>query len=109
MRAPQAIFLWMDFFFGKEVFFVHSDTTVQKRLSRGSENIYIYFSAPRTENRAKKRGFSTNLGPRNGQNGQNGSFWPIFGDFGDLLRNELPTLNPPSPWTPKVVFEVPGI
>ena len=72
--------------------------------------MYTYiFQTPRTENRAKKGTFSTNFDPRNGKNGQNGSFWPFFGDFGDFLRNEPPTLNPTSPWTPKVVFEVPGI
>ena len=111
MRAPPPtgyIFPGGEFFFGKEVFFVHLDTTVQKWLSRGSEKIYTYiFQAPRTENCAKKRVFSTNLDPRNDQNGQNGSFWPFFGDFSDFLRNEPPA--PTSPWAPKVVFGVPGI
>ena len=57
--APQAIFLWVENFnfFGKEVFFVHSDTAVQKRPSRGSEKKNIYIQTSRTENRAKKGRF----------------------------------------------------
>ena len=67
------------------------------------------FQTSRTENRAKKRVFSTTLCPGNGKNGQNGSFWPLFGDFRDFLRHEPPTLNPTLPWAPKVVFGVSGI
>ena len=92
-------------FLEKEVFFVHSHAAVQKRHSRGSKKMYTFvFQGPRAENRAKKRSFSTNLGPQNGQNSQNGPFWPLFGDFRDFLRNCPPTPNPASPRLPEVVF-----
>ena len=110
---PRPYFLGQRKIFWKEVFFVHLHTAVQKRPSRGSEKMFTYiFQTSRTENRAKKGSFSSNFGPKMAKTAKMahfGPFWPFFGDCGDFLRIELPTLNPTSPWTPKVVFEVPGI
>ena len=65
------------FFFWKEVFFVHSDTTVQKRPSRASEKIYTFiFQTPPTENRAKKGDFT------------------VSAHFGPVLRGRNGTTNP---------------
>ena len=78
MPPRQYFYGWIKIF-GKEVFFVHSDTTVQKRPSRASEKLYTYvFQAPRAENRAKLDMRWLNLVKM----GQNSSLWPLFGNFG---------------------------
>ena len=106
---PRPYFLGQSIFFWKEVFFVHSHTAPPFKNAHPEvlKKMYTFiFQTSRTENRAKKGSFSTNLGAQNGKTGQNGSFWPLFGDFRDFSRNEPLTFNPTSPWTEKYMYTI---
>ena len=107
---PQAIFFWVEIFFlGGKRCFLYTRIPPFKNAHREvlKKCLHIFFRPNELKIVQKKRFLVQIWAPEMAKNGQNGSFWPLFGDFRDFLRKEPLTLNPTSPWTPKIVFEVP--
>ena len=103
---PGNVFPCGDFFFGKEVFFAHSHTTVQKRPSRGSEKMYTYIFQVKI---VQKRGLLVQIwAPEMAKTAKMAHFGPlsvIFAILGEMRHHAQPDLA----MAPKVVFGVPGI